>query len=42
MKRARFTASATARWNAAQLPERLRENILPWLVHIFFKVNTSL
>jgi hypothetical protein len=28
MKRARLTAALEARWNAAQLPLRLRENIL--------------
>jgi hypothetical protein len=28
MNLARFTASLEARWNAAQLPDRLRENIL--------------
>src|SRR5262245_54361574 len=42
MKRARLTASLTARWKAAQLPERLRLNILPWLVQSFLSVCTSL
>ena len=42
MKRARLTASFTARWKAAQLPLRLRLKILPWLVHIFFRPATSL
>lgn len=42
MKRARFTASLAARWKAAQLPERLRENILLWLVQSFLRSPTSL
>ena len=32
MKRAYFTARLNWRWWPAELPERLRENILPWLV----------
>jgi hypothetical protein len=42
MKRARFTASLDARWKAAQLPLRLRENILLWLVQSFLSKPTSL
>src|SRR5262249_22192762 len=42
MKRPRLMASLTARWKAAQLPLRLRLNSLPWLVHSFFRVGTSL
>ena len=42
MNRARFTASLAARWNAAQLPLRLRENILLWFVQSFFSSPTSL
>ena len=42
MNRARLIAVAQARWNAAQLPERLRLKSLPWLVHIFFRPCTSL
>jgi hypothetical protein len=42
MNRARLTASFTALWKAAQLPLRLRLKSLPWLVHSFFKVCTSL
>ena len=42
MNRARLTASLEARWNAAQLPLRLRENILLWLVQSFFSRPTSL
>src|SRR3954463_6504224 len=42
MKRARFNAVATARWKAAQLPERLRLNSLPWLVQSFLRPCTSL
>jgi hypothetical protein len=42
MNRARFTATLEARWKAAQLPLRLRENILLWLVQSFFNNPTSL
>src|SRR5207245_2550527 len=42
MNRARLTAALTARWNAAQLPERLRLCSLPCGVHIFFSVGMSL
>ena len=42
MKRARLTAALAARWNAAQLPLRLRENILFWLVQSFLSRPTSL
>jgi len=42
MNRARLTASLDARWKAAQLPLRLRENILLWLVQSFFSRPTSL
>ena len=38
----RLTAALEARWNAAQLPLRLRENILFWLVHSFLRRPTSL
>jgi hypothetical protein len=42
MKRARLTAALEALWNAAQLPLRLRENILLWLVQSFFSKPMSL
>ena len=42
MNRARFTAALAARWKAAQLPLRLRENILFWLVHSFLSRPMSL
>src|ERR1051326_7082097 len=42
MKRARLIAVLTARWNGAQLPERLRLWSLPCGVHNFFSVATSL
>ena len=42
MKRARLTASLEARWNAAQLPLRFRENILLWFVQSFFRRPMSL
>src|SRR5882762_9432621 len=42
MKRARLTASLTARWNAAQLPLRLRLSIFPRGEQSIFRVLTSL
>ena len=32
MKRARLMAARAMRWHLAQLPDRLREKSLPWLV----------
>ena len=42
INRARLIASLHARWNAAQLPLRLRLKSLPWLVQSFLSVCTSL
>jgi len=37
-----LTARLSARWNVEQVPDRLRLNILPCAVHIFFRLTTSL
>lgn len=42
MNLARLIAALEARWKAAQLPLRLRENILLWFVQSLFKRPMSL